>query len=320
VTLVGSGAVAWPLVARAQQPTTPVIGFLNSASPKSYAMALAAFLRGLKEAGYIDGQNVKIDYRWADGQYDRLSAMAADLVRRQVAVIAATSTPAALVARKATTTIPVVFTTANDPVQLGLVDHLSRPGGNVTGATQLTAEVGPKRLELAHELLPAATIMGLLVNPTSPVGERITSDMQAAARTLRLQIHVLRASNEHEIEDAFATAANFGVGALVIASDPYFSTHDEQLGALTLRYKVPSFYQYDEFTAAGGLVSYGGSLTDAYHQAGVYTGRILDGDKPANLPVVQATQIKLVINLKTAEALGLTIPPSILDRADEVIE
>jgi putative ABC transport system substrate-binding protein len=224
------------------------------------------------------------------------------------------------VAKAATTTIPVVFTTASDPVDIGLVTSLSRPGGNVTGATQLTVEVGPKRLELAHELLPTATSFTLLINPTSPVAETISREMQSVASTLGLEMHVLQASNESEIEDAFATSDRLGAGAIVIASDAYFNSRDEQLGALTLRYRVPSIYQYRTFAAAGGLMSYGGSISGAYRQAGIYTGRILKGDKPADLPVMQATNIELVVNLKTAKALNVAIPQSILVRADEVIE
>jgi len=320
IAALGGAAATWPFAAHAQQPAMPVIGFLNSASPSLYAGALRAFLEGLGETGFVDGRNVIIEYRWAEGQYDRLPALAADLIRRQVTVIAATSTPAALAAKAATVAIPIVFTTASDPVQIGLVASLSRPSGNVTGATQMTVEVGPKRLEMAHELVPAATVIALLVNPTSPVAETIARDMQAAAGTLGLQMHVLRASDDREIDDAFAASIQLGAGALVIASDVFFTSRDEQLGALTLRYKVPTIYQYHEFAAAGGLMSYGGSLTDTYRQTGIYTGRILKGDKPADLPVQQATKVELIINLKTAKALGLTVPLTLLGRADEVIE
>ncbi|HVM80446.1 MAG TPA: ABC transporter substrate-binding protein [Stellaceae bacterium] len=319
IAIVG-GAAAWPVLARAQQPARPVLGFLNSASPKDYADPLRAFLQGLGDAGYDNGRNVVIEYRWAEGQYDRLPQLTTDLIERRVAVIAATSTPAALVAKSATTTIPVVFTTASDPVELGLVSNLSRPGANVTGATQLTVEVGPKRLELAHELFPSATVLALLVNPTSPVAGSISKTMQGAAATLGLQLHVLRAGNESEIDEAFAAAARLGASVLLIASDAYFNSRDEQLGALTLRHKIPTIYQYRMFAAAGGLMSYGGSITGAYRQAGIYCGRILKGDKPADLPVVQATNIELVINLATAKALGITIPHSVLLRADEVID
>ena len=319
ITLLG-GVASWPLAARAQQPAMPVIGFLNSASPDGYAVPVRAFRQGLKDIGYVEGQNVAIEYRWAEGQYDRLPALAADLVRRQVTAIAATSTPAALTAKAATTTIPIVFTTASDPMRLGLVASLSRPGGNVTGATQLNVEVGPKRLELVRELLPAATIIALLVNPTNPVAETLARDLQAAARTIGLQLHILNASTERDIDDAFANLAKLRASALVVGSDVFFNTRSEQLGALTVRHGVPTIYQYREFAAAGGLMSYGGSITDSYRRAGGYTGRILKGEKPADLPVQQSTKVELIINLKTAKTLGLTFPLSLLGRADEVIE
>ena len=264
ITLLGGAAVAWPLAARAQQPALPVIGFLNSGSPSGYAPLLAAFMQGLKETGYVDGQNVTIEYRWAEGQYDRLPALIADLVQHQVTVLAATSTLAALAAKAATTTIPIVFTTSGDPVKLGLVDNLSRPSGNITGATQLNVEVGPKRLELLHELLPTATIIALLVNPTNPITETLSRDMQAAARTLGLQLHVLQASTERDFETVFATLAQLRTGGLVIASaDGFFTSRAEQLAALTVRHAVPTIYQNREFAAAGGLMSYG-SGKDTY--------------------------------------------------------
>jgi putative ABC transport system substrate-binding protein len=318
--LLGGVAATWPLAARAQQPLMPVVGFINSSSPEGYAPWLAAFRRGLNEAGYVEGHNVAVEYRWGEGQYDRLPALAADLVRRQVTVIAATSTPAALAVKAATTTIPIVFTTASDPMQLGLVAGLARPGGNVTGVTMLGIEVGPKRLELAHQLVPTAISIALLVNPTNPIAKTLSTDLQAAARTLGLQLHVLHASTERDIDGAFATLAQLRAGVLVIGSDVFFNSRSEQLGALTLRYAVPTIYQYREFAAAGGLISYGGSLADSYRQAGVYTGRILKGAKPADLPVQQSTKAELIINLKTAKALGLTVSPSLLGRADEVIE
>jgi putative tryptophan/tyrosine transport system substrate-binding protein len=319
ITLLGGAAAAWPLVARAQQ-AMPVIGFLNSASPDGYAVPVGAFRQGLKDIGYVEGQNVAIEYRWAEGQYDRLPALAADLVRRQVTAIAATSTPAALTAKAATTAIPIVFTTSSDPMRLGLVASLSRPGGNVTGATQLNVEVGPKRLELVRELLPAATIIALLVNPTNPVAETLARDLQAAARTIGLQLHILNASTERDIDDAFVNLAKLRASALVVGSDVFFNTRSEQLGALTVRHGVPTIYQYREFAAAGGLMSYSGSITDSYRRAGGYTGRILKGEKPADLPVQQSTKVELIINLKTAKTLGLTFPLSLLGRADEVIE
>ena len=319
ITLVGGAAAAWPLAAGAQQPAMPVIGFLNGGSPGPYAPYVAAFRQGLKEAGYIEGENVTIEYRWLEGQYDRAPSMAAELVRRQVAVIVANS-PGNLAAKAATTTIPIVFTTAGDPVQLGFVASLSRPGGNLTGVTQLNVEVGPKRLELAHELVPAATIIGLLVNPKNPTAEPITRNLQEASRTLGLKLHVLHASTEREIEKAFATLLQLRAGALVISPDPFFVIQSEQLAALALRQAMPAIFQYRPFAAAGGLVSYGGNLADSYRTAGVYTGRILKGEKPADLPVQQSTKVELIINLKTAKALGLTVSLPLLGRADEVIE
>jgi putative ABC transport system substrate-binding protein len=320
ITLFGGAAVAWPLGARAQQPAMPVIGFLNGASPEEWAPQVAAFRQGLKEAGYVEGQNVMIEYRWAEGQYDRLPAQAADLVRRQVNVLAATSTPAALAAKGATTTIPTVFTTAGDPVQLGLVPALSRPTGNITGITALDVEIAPKRLQLARELVPAATVMALLVNPTFSPTERMTRDLAVAAETFGLKLRVVHATSESEIDAAFATVAQLRAGALVIGTDIFFASRMEQFGRLTLRHALPTIFEYRNFATAGGLISYGGSITDMYRNAGIYVGRILKGEKPANLPVQQATKIELIINLKTAKALGLTVPTALLVRADEVIE
>jgi putative tryptophan/tyrosine transport system substrate-binding protein len=317
---LGGATLAWPLAARAQQPAMPVIGFLNSASPDNYEPMVDAFRQGLKETGYVEGQNVAIEYRWAGGQYDRLPAMAADLVRRQVAVIVA-NTPGNLAAKAATTTIPIVFTTAGDPVQIGLVASLNRPGGNVTGVTNLSVELGPKWLELLDELVPTATIIALLVNPTSPnLTESTTKDLQAAARTLGLKLHVLHASSERDFDKVFATLVRLRVGGLVIGSDPFFNSRSEQLAALTVRYAVPTIFQTRAFAAAGGLMSYGGSVAGTYHQVGMYTGRILKGEKPADLPVQQSTKVELFINLKTANALGLTVPDKLLVAADEVIE
>jgi len=322
ITLLGGTVAAWPLAARGQQPAVPVIGFLGGASPDRWVGRLRAFHQGLSETGYVAGRNLAIEYRWAEGQNDRLPSLAAELVGRQVSVIAAPgSVPAALAAKAATTTIPIVFEIASDPVELGLVASLARPGGNITGVTSLNAQVGPKRLELLHELVPTATIVGLLVNPTNPnEAEPTTKNLQAAARSLGLEMHVLHASAEGDFDAAFATLIQLRAGALAIGTDPLFTSRLEQLAALTVRHAVPTVYQFREFTAAGGLMSYGGSLTDTFRAAGVYTGRILKGDKPADLPVQQTTKVELFLNLKTAKALGLTVPIPLLGRADEVIE
>ena len=320
ITLLGGTAAAWPLAARAQQPVMPVVGFVNAGLAKGYARPLSAFLQGLGETGYAEGRNVAIEYRWAEGQYDRLPALVADLVQRQVNVIAATSTPAALAAKAATTVIPIVFTTAGDPVQLGLVTSLGRPGGNVTGATQMNVEVAPKRLELLHEVLPTATNVGLLTNPTNPHAETVWKAVEAAARVVGIKLHVLHASHERDFATAFANLAQVRAEALVISPDNVFNSRSEDLAALTVRHRMPAIYQYPEFTAAGGLMSYGGSIRDSYRWAGVYTGRILKGEKPGDLPVQQSTKVELIINLKTAKAFGLTVPLPLLGRADEVIE
>jgi ABC-type uncharacterized transport system substrate-binding protein len=320
ITLLGGGAVGWPFAARAQQAAMPVIGFLNSESPDLFAYLARAFRQGLSQSGYVDGDNMAIEYRWADGQYDRLPALVADLIRRQVTVIAANSPAPVMAAKAATTTIPIVFATGYDPVAGGLVASLARPGGNLTGVTSLTAEVGPKRLELLRELVPTVTI-GLLVNPAAgSFAETISSDLQVAARQLGLQFHMLYASAERDFDAVFATLAQLRVGGLVIGSDPFFNSRSEQLAVLAIRHGMPAVYQYREFAAAGGLMSYGGSLTDMYRQVGVHTGRILKGEKPADLPVQQTTKVELIINLKTAKTLGLEVPPPLLARADEVIE
>ena len=320
ITLLG-GAAAWPLVARGQQAAMPVVGFLNSASPDGYVPMVAAFRQGLKEAGYVDGQTATIEYLWAENHYDRLPALAAELVQQKVTVIAATTTPAALAAKAATSTVPIVFTTGSDPIKLGLVASLSRPGGNVTGSTQLSVEVGPKRLELARELFPGATTFALLVNPTNPVAAAVSKDLEAVANTLGVRLHVLHASTEADFEAAFATAAQLRAAARVISTpDPLFGSHAAQLGALALRHRVPAIYFQREFAAAGGLMSYGGSITETYRLAGLYAGRILKGEKPADLPVVQSAKVELILNLKTTRALGIRVPLPLSGRADEVIE
>ena len=319
IGVLSGAAVALPLAARAQQSTMPVIGFLNGSSSEGYAPRVAAFRQGLKEAGYVEGRNVAIEFRWAEGHYDRLPEMAADLARRQVSVIVA-NTPANLIAKATTGTIPIVFTTSSDPVQVGLVASMNRPGGNVTGISQLNVEVGPKRLELAHELMPSATDVALLVNASNPVAAAVENGMQAAAISLGLRLQVINASSDAEVETAFAGFSRLKAGVLVIGTDAFFNGLIERLAALATRHVVPTIYQYSEFTAAGGLMSYGGDLNDSYHLAGVYTGRILKGEKPADLPVQQSTKVELLVNLKTAKALGITVPLSLLGRADQVIE
>jgi putative tryptophan/tyrosine transport system substrate-binding protein len=308
--------------ARAQQSSLPVIGFLSSASPDLYAIRLRAFRQGLKEAGYVEGQNVAIEYRWAEGQNNRLPVLAAELVRRQVDVIVAGGgTPSAVTAKGAAATIPIVFAVGVDPIALGLVTSLNRPGGNLTGITNMNVEVGPKRLELLRELIPTATSIALLINPTSPnLAEPFTRAMKAAASTLGLQLQVLQASTEQDFDRVFAALAQSRANALVIMPDVFFDTRSEQLAALTLRHAVPAIFQFRPFVAAGGLMSYGSNETDNYRLLGTYTGRVLKGEKPADLPVVQSTKVELILNLKTAKALGLTVPPPLLARADEVIE
>jgi ABC-type uncharacterized transport system substrate-binding protein len=313
-------AAAWPLAARAQR-AVPVVGYLNARAPGDDPHLLAAVRQGLKEAGYVEGQNVTIEYRFADNQNDRLPGMASDLVRRQVAVIFAAPTPAALAAKAATTTIPIVFEVGTDPVAVGLVASIARPGGNVTGVTNLTAELAPKRLELLHEMVPSATSFALLLNPTNPaVAEAELKESQAAARTLGLQLHVLSASTERDLDTVFATLVRLRAGALVVASDAFFVSRSAELAALTARYAVPAIQIAREFVVAGGLMSYGSPLIDGYRLAGSYVGRILKGEKPGDLPIQQATKAELIINMKTARALGLTVPLTLLGRADEVIE
>jgi|AmaraimetFIIA100_FD_contig_123_99976_length_1654_multi_8_in_1_out_0_3 putative ABC transport system substrate-binding protein len=324
IALLGGGGLllaAKVKRARGQQPAMPVVGLLGATTPHGYAAQLAAFRQGLSEAGFVEGRNVAIEYRWAEDQYDRLPALAADLVRRQVAVIATLGGNTASVAAKAaTTTIPVVFHGSVDPVEAGLVASLNRPGGNVTGVVTLNMDTGQKRLELMHELLPAATTIGLLLNPTNAVAEIQSKDLQAAARTLGLQLRIANASTERDFDAAFATLSQGRVGGLVIGTDGFLVSQSEQLAALTVRYALPTIFQYRAFVTAGGLMSYGGSVTDSYRLSGVYTGRILKGENPSDLPVQQATKVELIINLKTARTLGITFPITLLGRADEVIE
>jgi putative ABC transport system substrate-binding protein len=320
ITLVGGAAAAWPLAARAQQATMPVVGFLISASPDSYGPMVAAFRQGLKENGYVEGQNVVIEYRWAEGAYDRLPAMAADLVRRGVAVIYASAPPAVLAAKSATTTIPIVFSSGGDPVKLGLVSSLSHPGGNLTGVSFQINEIGAKRLELLRALVPAASVIGFLVNPTRPSSEAEVKDTQQGAQRLGVQLYVLNATSESDFTKAFAALAESHSDALIVGSDPLFFSHRNQLVALAEQYKIPAIYDFREYATAGGLMSYAPSVIEVFRQAGAYTAKILAGAKPADLPVVQPTTFEFVINLKTAKALGLAVPMIIQMTADEVIE
>jgi ABC-type uncharacterized transport system substrate-binding protein len=321
ITLLGGVAVTTvPLAARAQQAVMPVVAFLNSSSPDGYVPMVAAFRQGLKEAGYLEGQNVAVEYRWAEGKYDRVPEIALELVGRQVAVIVA-NTPGVLALKAAIRTTPIVFTTSADPVQIGLVASISRPGGNITGATTLAVELAPKRLELAHELVPTASVIAALINPTNRnTAEPQLRDLQAAAHTFGLQLRIVHASIDRDFDTVFANLAQLRPGALVISNDAFFNGRIQQLAELSLRHAVPAVFENREFVAAGGLMSYGGSLPDAYRLAGVYAARILKGEKPGELPVQQSTKIQMFLNLKTAKALGIPVPLPLLARADEVIE
>jgi putative ABC transport system substrate-binding protein len=323
ISLIGRAAaspLAWPLAAGAQQPAMPVVGFLGTRAAGDDPHLLAAFRQGLNEAGYVEGQNVAIEYRFAENQYDRLPPLAADLVQRQVAVIAANGR-AAQAAKEVTAKVPIVFVAGFDPVEVGLVVSLNRPGGNITGVSILDVELGPKRLELLHELLPTATVIAALINPSDPARAETTSkELQAAADGLGLQLHILKASTDRDFDTVFASLAQLRADGLVIGGEPFFNSRSEQLGALSVRHAMPTIYQLRPFAAAGGLASYGANLTDAYRLVGVYTGRILNGVKPAELPVQQSTKVELIINMKTAKALAITVPISLLGRADEVIE
>ena len=321
ITLLGSAAAAWPLAVRAQQPTMPLVGFLSSGSQQSDVWRLAAFRRGLSETGYIEGRNVVSEFRWAYDQYDRLPALATELARSQPTVIVAVGGPAAaLAAKAASTTVPIVCAIAGDPVELGLVVSVNRPGGNATGISTVFSSVVAKQLEMLHEMMPKATVIGCLVNPKNPNAVTGTREAQEAARNLGLSLHFVNASTEREIDTTFATLVQGRVDALVIVTDPLFNSWPDQLAALAARHALPAIYPYREFAAAGGLISYGGNLTEPWYLAGAYAGRILKGEKAADLPVQQTTKVTLVINLKTAKSLGLTIPVTLLGRADEVIE
>jgi len=320
IKALGGAAIAWPLVARAQRTAIPVIGYLAAGNPNSEARLVDAFVKGLGKVGYEDGKNAKIEYRWAENQYDRLPSMAADLVRREVAVVAATTTPAVRAAKAATGAIPIVFTTIADPVEMGFVASLNRPGGHVTGATMLSVEVGPKLMDLLHAAVPSARTMVLLLNPTNPNAETQARSMRQAAHKLGLTLHVLNASTERDFDSVFAKSGELRADTLVIGHDVFFNAQTKQLAALALHNKIPAIYTLSEFAAAGGLISYGASRADAWHQAGVYVGRILKGEKPGELPVIQPTTFEMAINLRTAKALGVSVPLTLIARADEIIE
>jgi ABC-type uncharacterized transport system substrate-binding protein len=320
ITLL-AGAATWPIAARGQQPAMPVIGFLNAASPTEWTPFLTAFRRGLRESGFTEGQNVAIEFRWAEGRYDRLPALAADLVHRRVAVLVATGgTTSAVAAKEATTTIPTVFSSGGDPVKEGLVASISRPGGNRTGVSLLTTALAPKRLEILREVVPKASVIGVLLNPNSAGAQPQVEDVEKAAWAIDQQVGILHASSERDLETAFATMVQTRIGALIVGADPFFSSRRDQLVAFAARDRIPAIYEWREFAEAGGLMSYGSDLADGYRQVGIYAGRILKGDKPADLPVVQSTKVEFVLNLKTARSLGLTISLPLLGRADQVIE
>jgi putative ABC transport system substrate-binding protein len=320
ITLLGGVAASWPLAASAQRPM-PVVGYLGAESPAAFASRVRAFRQGLGETGYVEGQNVAIEFRWAEGQHNRLPALAADLAGRPVAVIVAPGgAPAALAAKSATTTIPIIFEMGADPIAIGLVETLNRPGANLTGVTSLNVQVTPKRLEILHEVVPAAAVIAVLLNPTSPTADSQLRNLQAAAGALGVRLHLLHASTERDFDTVFETLVQLRAGGLVVASDTFFATRSEHLAALTVRHGVPAIHQSRDFAVAGGLMSYAGSFVESHRQAGIQTGRILKGDKPADLPVQQVTKVELIINLKMAKALGITVPLPLLGRADEVIE
>jgi putative ABC transport system substrate-binding protein len=321
ITLLGGAAVAWPLAARAQQPAMPVIGYLGPQSPAAFASRVAAFRQGLEEVGYAEDRNVAIEFRWAEGQHDKLPALAADLVAHQVAVIVAPGgAPSALAAKSATSTIPIVFEMGADPIAIGLVGNLNRPEGNITGISSLNVEVTPKRLELLRDVAPKARLIAVLVNPTSPTAKSQLNSLEEPARALGLQLHILHASTPRDLDGVFEALAQLRPGGLVVASDTFFGTHGEQFAALTIRHRLPAIHQSRDFALAGGLMSYGGSFVESHRQAGIYTGRIIKGDKPADLSIQQVTKVELFINLKAAKTLGVTFPLSLIGRADQIVD